>query len=434
MTERKLTLAHEFRFEMLTEEELELLVYGRIGDSFFEEGITAKMVGDALAKSPRAKKLKVKLSSPGGNVADGMAIRSMLATHPAHVTLDIEGLAASAGSVIAMAGDVIRMHDGASMMLHEGQTSAFGNAARLKTTLAALETINDGAATIYAARSGKTKEQIREMMAAETWLTPAQAKAEGFVDEVVPAKKQAAAQMFFDLSPYGYQQVPPDVAARCAADGGGSRTRSTKPKETEVDTMSYARIAIALGIAEGSDENAILMRLDSHKTAAARDHATVLELCELTGKQNPTEALGVARAYAGDHAKLAEVEKELSAARAQNEEIERDAIFKADASDPKGKKLTPAMVTFWKNEPVAKLKAFMESASYVVVHSNLPRNAPGSKPAPDGTPPAAGGGKKPEDGGTKSYADMTYMERHQLKRRDPELFKQLKQAHEAAEA
>lgn len=433
--EPKLRVAHSFDFVLLSEEELELLLYGRIGNSLFEEGVTAKMVGDTLSKAPKAKKLKVKLSSPGGNVSDGMAIRSMLSAHPAHVTMDIEGMAASAGSVIAMSGDTIRMHDGASMMLHEGRGFAEGNVQALQRTIAALETINDGAATVYAARTGKSKEEIRQLMAAETWFTPEQALAQKFVDEIVPAKKAPAATMYFDLGAYHYQNVPPEVAVRHQLGALQQLPLSYPPKHKTEEIMTYARIAISLGLPEGADENTILQKLDGFKTESARARGALAELCELTGKPTALESLGVVRAYQQDHQKVKELEKELQARDQKLEQQERDAILAADAADPKGHKLTPAMAKFWKDQPIAMLKAFMESASYVV--TNVTRQAPPANPAPtDGTPtttPAAvGGGGTQEPVKTTRYAQMSYMERHQLKRSDPEQHRQLRA--EAAQA
>lgn len=412
-------------------EELELLIYGVIGESWFEEGITARQVERAIKQYPAAKRIRVRLNSPGGLVDEGLAIRTTLQQHAGgrHVQAHVDGIAASAASVIAMGADEVLMHEGARMMLHEASTYTRGDKRQHVRALDALDAANDGLADIYATRTGIAKDEIAKMMAAETWLTAKRAVELKFADDIVrgkPPAKAAKATASFDLKRFGYRLDTPD--AEQALSQLHALAVSAQTEEPEDDTMTYARIAIALGMPEGADENAILQKLDAHKTAAARDRAVVIELCEMTGKPSGTEALGVARAYAQSRERVSELEKQLAESSSQLEAQERANIFGADDADPKGRKFTPAMRDFWKDKPVAMLRAFAASAPYVATNVQTLKQPHGPAPAQDGNPPAP----TAASGGGKTYAQMTFIERHQLKRSDPERFRALKQEAEQA--
>jgi ATP-dependent Clp protease protease subunit len=237
-----------FDFQMSADgESAEVMLYGPIGSTFFEEGITAKTVGEALAKVPNAKNLTVRLNSPGGSVWEGMTIRNQLAQHPARVTAEVEGLAASCASVIAMAADEIRMHAGSRMMVHEAKKQTFGDAREHQRAVAQMISINSGAADIYVARTGLSKDEIVKMMAEETWLTPEEALAKGFADKVVAAKGGAPRMFLGDLARYGYQNVPAQLMA-------AEKERGPFRPPVKGEDMSFARIAMALGLSgEGAE-------------------------------------------------------------------------------------------------------------------------------------------------------------------------------------
>ena len=98
-------------------EELHLVMYDEIGGDFWGEGITSRDVVAALAGAPDAKTIRVSINSPGGDAFEGIAIHTALAKHPAKVIVEVDALAASAASVIAMAGDEVHMAAGAMMMM-----------------------------------------------------------------------------------------------------------------------------------------------------------------------------------------------------------------------------------------------------------------------------------------------------------------------------
>jgi ATP-dependent Clp endopeptidase proteolytic subunit ClpP len=132
-----------------------------------------------------AKNIKVRMNTPGGDVFDGVAIHNAIKEHPATITVCVEGLAASIGSVIAMAGDEVCMGKNAFMMIHNPQSMAFGDADDLKKTADLLDKICNTLAQTYADKSGKTVEEMKAAMDAETWYTAGEAKAAGLCDSIV---------------------------------------------------------------------------------------------------------------------------------------------------------------------------------------------------------------------------------------------------------
>lgn len=164
---------------------LQLLLYGDVGYDF-----SARSVAEALqgSKGP----INVRISSGGGDAFDGLAIYSLLAGCGRAVTIDIDGLASSAASVIAMAGSPTRISEAALLFVHRSSTVEGGNAEVLQEAAAVLEKLDGAMLAVYARKTGRPPELIRPLMDAETWLTPEQALASGFVDEITGAVKIAA--------------------------------------------------------------------------------------------------------------------------------------------------------------------------------------------------------------------------------------------------
>lgn len=166
----------------------ELYIYEQIGESFWASGITANGVRHALEALAGVKTLRVFINSPGGDVFEAKGIYTQLRrfAESAKVIVHVDGLAASAASFLAMAGDEIRTEAHATWMIHNVWTVAAGDAADLRATADLLEKVSGEIAEIYAARSKQPVEKIREMLDAETWLTADEAAAVGLTDVVEP--------------------------------------------------------------------------------------------------------------------------------------------------------------------------------------------------------------------------------------------------------
>jgi ATP-dependent protease ClpP protease subunit len=145
-----------------------------------------------------ATEIKIRINSGGGDVLEGVAIHNLLAAHPARKTAEIFGVAASAASWIAMVAEEIVIWEGAMMMIHQSWQGLAGNADILEEAAAVLRKIDDSMRTAYARRTGIADDEIRAMMAAETWMTAEEAVAKKFADRLLKigstATEPAAAQ------------------------------------------------------------------------------------------------------------------------------------------------------------------------------------------------------------------------------------------------
>jgi len=171
----------------------ELTLYGDIASStWWGDEITPKQFKTDLDALGAVDTLNVFINSGGGDVFAGQAIYSMLKRHAANKVVYIDGLAASAASLIAMAGDKIIMPANAMMMVHKAWTIALGNADELRKMADDMDKMDSSIAQAYETKTGKTKEEILAIMEAETWMTAEEAVTDGFADEIEQEKKLAA--------------------------------------------------------------------------------------------------------------------------------------------------------------------------------------------------------------------------------------------------
>lgn len=159
-------------------------IYDRIGESYDGAGVTANRISAAL-RSIGARDLTVNVNSPGGDFFQGVAIYNLLREHKAKVTVKVMGIAASAASVIAMAGDEILMGDGAFLMIHNAWAMAIGNRHDMIAASEKLAPFDAAMAAVYAARSGMSAAETAAMMDKETWLGAAQAVDDGFASGIL---------------------------------------------------------------------------------------------------------------------------------------------------------------------------------------------------------------------------------------------------------
>ncbi len=215
----------------------ELVLYGFVGSSYWDEGFTAGEVLAALAQHGRDNDLVVRLNSGGGYVDDGVAIYNALATHKGKVRVEIDGVAASSASLIAMAGSEIVMKPGTVMMIHEPANPFTSGRGTISDHEVAIESLNAYLASfagIYADRSGNPVDKVLAAMAAETWLTADKAVAAGYATSVDGEKAKAAAAYDYRL----YAHAPSRLVALAkqndwsfAATSPAASAASTRQKE-----------------------------------------------------------------------------------------------------------------------------------------------------------------------------------------------------------
>jgi ATP-dependent protease ClpP protease subunit len=168
-----------------------ITMYDMIGSDGWTEGVTAKRIAGAL-RSIGSRDVTVSINSPGGDFFEGLAIYNLLREHPHKVTVKVVGLAASAASVIAMAGDEIQVAKSGFMMIHNAWSVVVGIRHDLRAAADVMEKFDASMAELYAAASGVTAAEAAALMDQETWLTGQQAVDQGFAtallasDEVVP--------------------------------------------------------------------------------------------------------------------------------------------------------------------------------------------------------------------------------------------------------
>jgi ATP-dependent Clp protease, protease subunit len=173
-------------------EVVELIIHAPIGETWDGDGVSSRHVIEALNKVPRAKEIRTFINSPGGDAFEGMAIYSALSRHQAKVTVEIDGTAASAASIIAMAGDTIRIAEAGFFMIHNPFTLAMGTAADMRKMADDLERVGASMRDVYVARTGQAAEAVTAALDAETWFSGNEAVAWGLATEVMPNKRAAA--------------------------------------------------------------------------------------------------------------------------------------------------------------------------------------------------------------------------------------------------
>lgn len=161
-------------------------VLDTIGEDFWGEGVTAKRVMAAL-RTIGDRDVVVNINSPGGNMFEGLAIYNALRTHPKKVTVRVLGIAASAASVVAMAGDVVEVAKAGFIMIHNANVPDAGNRHDKRGIADKLEQFDGAMAGLYASRSGMTTAQIAAMMDDETFMSGDEAVANKFADALLPA-------------------------------------------------------------------------------------------------------------------------------------------------------------------------------------------------------------------------------------------------------
>ncbi|MFB4348474.1 head maturation protease, ClpP-related [Microbacterium sp. CR_7] len=220
-----------------------LHLYGAIG-GFWGDIIAGDVVREI--RDLDVATLNVYINSPGGDVYDGIAIRNALRQSPAHIIVHVDGIAASAASYIACAGDEVVMGENAEIMIHDAWTIVLGNAEELRVAAGDLDRISDNIAAMYAEKAGGIAADWRELMKAETWYTAEEAVAAGLADRLdsdTATDTAAAAQ--FDLSMFAH-------AGRAAAPAPVPVAALASPRKEP--RMNRAQLAAALAAGQITQE------------------------------------------------------------------------------------------------------------------------------------------------------------------------------------
>jgi ATP-dependent Clp endopeptidase proteolytic subunit ClpP len=264
-------------------------------DIYDEIGFWGVQAKDFIAslKASSAKSINVGINSPGGDVFAGLAIYNALKGSGKTVNVKVMGIAASAASVIAMAGDTIEMPGNSMMMIHNPWTFTAGNADELREEADVLDKIGAGLTGIYANKSGQPADKIAALLAKDTWLTAAEAKELGLATVVTD---DVAAKASFDLA---RADLPANVAAiyaaakpKADADPVVDPDPEEDPPEPEDHVISDQVVALAK--AAGLESHAAIFALacttvDEAK-ARIKTAREVVALCAIA--KRPDDAAG----------------------------------------------------------------------------------------------------------------------------------------------
>lgn len=165
-------------------------IFDVIGADYWGDGVTASRIAGAL-RSLDGADVTVNINSPGGDMFEGLAIYNLLREYKGKVTVKVLGLAASAASIIAMAGDEVQIGRGAFLMIHNCWVYAMGNRHDLAQIAADMEPFDKAMGDIYSARSGLSLEDVSAMMDGETYIGGSDAVEKGFADRLLSADEIA---------------------------------------------------------------------------------------------------------------------------------------------------------------------------------------------------------------------------------------------------
>ena len=177
-------------------------------ESWFDDDITPEMFREELFSDTGP--VTVWLNSPGGDCVAASRIYSMLIDYPGTVTVKIDGVAASAASVIAMAGTEVLMAPTALLMIHNPATMAFGDHNDMKAAIKMLDEVKQSIINAYSLRTGLSDEELSKMMEAETWMNAKKAIALGFADGMLESSRQEVS----DMTAFSFAQKTSDEALK----------------------------------------------------------------------------------------------------------------------------------------------------------------------------------------------------------------------------
>jgi ATP-dependent protease ClpP protease subunit len=313
-------------------EDGKLRLSGYVGDYYYDDGFTSNDVVIALAQIDADSELDVFVNSPGGIATEGAAIHALLSARPGTTNIIVEGIAASAASLIAMAGATVTMSAGAVMMIHDPSGMTWGTSDDHAKTIEGLEALATAYARCYSAKSGKTADECREIMKAERWFTPDQAVEEGFADATTETKAKAVAAFDYRIFAHAPQKLKTLASKKNWSLPGtdASADPAKPPRQQKEPSMATDTTTTGLTPADIDKAKADATAEATKTTAAAA--ADIVDLCTTAGVPTMASAL-IREGVTMDEAKkrtsaAGEIRNRVEAARKMQPKIEADAADK----------------------------------------------------------------------------------------------------------
>ncbi len=221
--------------------EPEMELYGYISEfSWFDDDITPKMFKKDLLTYGQGGPITIKLNSPGGDVIAASLISTMIRDYPGRVTVRIDGMAASAATVVALAGDIVKIQDTAYFMIHDPLVAFFFavlNIEELNRLADSLQAVKEGIVNAYEAKTGLSRPRLSKMMTDETWMDAQKALDLGFVDEILSQGSKIPVSLPQNTAVVNalrnYTHVPPAILEAIKSSHVPEATAASAPLLTE---------------------------------------------------------------------------------------------------------------------------------------------------------------------------------------------------------
>ena len=403
---------------------VDLAIEGVIGDLWWtDDPVTAASIGKLLKAAPNAKTMTVAINSEGGSFFDGVQIYQLLSEHPARVTVKVGALAASAASIVAMAGDEIIAHETSNLLVHRPWTWADGNEDDLRRVADDLRALNETLVVAYVARTGMSEEAIRALLIEDRYMGAKEALELGFVTSVLPSKtKETVTQ---EQARASLDRLRSQVRSRRHLAAATNTTPA--PSAKEKDNVNLALIIAALGIAASATEE----QVDAEVRRLKASDSDAKKLYARLGVSNADEATGVVVALEASCESGAEtlqglgvkLEKGANPAATAIATIEAfaTATEKSERASVIAKLRAECRVTPAQERDLlpalnlTALKAFAESAPKVALLQPSTLREPGNASSTLASKP---------------FSEMTPAEQRELNLADPNLYDELKRQSE----
>ena len=265
-------------------------------DNFWGDSVTPDAFRDEL--EAEEGDVTVWINSPGGSVFAAAEIYTMLKDHKGKVTVKIDAIAASAASVIAMAGDTVLMSPVAMLMLHDPMTIAMGNAADMEKAIATLNEVKESIINAYVAKSGMSRKKVAQLMSDETWMNAKKAVELGFADAILFAdgkqeeddeKEVKAVWQPYSMRVMG-QAILNRIVSEIRSDGsaGNDTGADEEPDETACDKAAVEPSEAGVDDSNAADTGEPDLTNESAEDEVAPDADTGMDLTE-TGAEDEVE-------------------------------------------------------------------------------------------------------------------------------------------------
>ena len=278
-----------------SDSEAEILLYDEIA-GFNDENwgfINAKSLINKIKALGNIQNITLRINSVGGDVFEAQAMYSYLKTHPANITVRVDGLAASAASLVAMAGNKVIMPSNALMMIHNPAGGVWGEAEDMRDTAEILDKIRDTIANVYVAKTGLDREKVISMMDEETWLDATEAHNLKFCDEVEEAVEITAMAVksgTIFCNGFGFSRIDENLSAKLPKNTVTINTPArekdeAKEAQTEMEIKNTAELETAYPELAAQIRNAADEAAYSRGIQAERERLKALDSLNAPGRE-----------------------------------------------------------------------------------------------------------------------------------------------------